>query len=58
MNGDRSQAQREEALRNFRSGKCPVLLATNVAARGLDIRGVQMVINYDCPQTVEEYVHR
>jgi len=58
MNGDRNQAQREEALRTFRSGKCPILLATNVAARGLDIKGVQLVINYDCPRSIEEYVHR
>lgn len=58
MHGDRSQAQREEALTQFRTGKCPILISTNVAARGLDIEGVQLVINYDCPSEIEAYVHR
>jgi len=58
MSGDRTQEQREYALRQFRSGKCPVLLATNVAARGLDIEGVQLVVNYDLPDNIEDYVHR
>jgi superfamily II DNA/RNA helicase len=49
------QQQREEALRNFRSGKHPILIATAVAERGLDIAGVDHVINYDLPDNVEDY---
>ena len=55
---DRFQQQREEALRDFRSGRCSILIATAVAARGLDIEDVKQVINYDLPQEVDEYVHR
>ncbi|XP_032942264.1 probable ATP-dependent RNA helicase DDX4 isoform X3 [Catharus ustulatus] len=58
IHGDREQREREMALRDFRSGKCPVLVATSVAARGLDIESVQHVINFDLPSTIEEYVHR
>ena len=55
---DRFQREREEALRDFRTGRTPVLVATSVAARGLDIPEVKHVINYDLPQLIEEYVHR
>lgn len=58
IHGDRSQKEREEALRCFRSGDCPILVATAVAARGLDIPHVKHVINFDLPSDVEEYVHR
>ncbi|KAK9504390.1 hypothetical protein O3M35_010730 [Rhynocoris fuscipes] len=58
IHGDRSQKEREEALKNFRSGNTPVLVATAVAARGLDIPHVKHVINFDLPNDVEEYVHR
>uniref|UniRef100_A0A8C3QMH2 RNA helicase n=1 Tax=Cyanoderma ruficeps TaxID=181631 RepID=A0A8C3QMH2_9PASS len=58
IHGDREQREREIALRDFRSGKCPVLVATSVAARGLDIESVQHVINFDLPSAIEEYVHR
>ncbi|XP_061228095.1 probable ATP-dependent RNA helicase DDX4, partial [Neopsephotus bourkii] len=58
IHGDREQREREAALQDFRSGKCPVLVATSVAARGLDIENVQHVINFDLPSTIEEYVHR
>ncbi|XP_063151722.1 probable ATP-dependent RNA helicase DDX4 isoform X2 [Candoia aspera] len=58
IHGDREQKEREEALRYFRSGKCSVLVATSVAARGLDIENVQHVINVDLPSTIDEYVHR
>ena len=58
IHGDRFLSQRFEALENFRSGLKPVLVATAVAARGLDIRGVELVINYDLPREVDEYVHR
>lgn len=55
---DRFQREREEALRDFRSGRAPVLVATSVAARGLDIPEVKHVVNYDLPSSIEEYVHR
>ncbi|XP_071587693.1 probable ATP-dependent RNA helicase DDX4 isoform X5 [Heliangelus exortis] len=58
IHGDREQRERELALRDFRSGKCPVLVATSVASRGLDIEKVQHVINFDLPSTIEDYVHR
>lgn len=58
IHGDRLQQQREEALRDFKSGECPLMVATSVAARGLDIPDVQHVINYDLPKDIDEYVHR
>ena len=58
IHGDRAQRQREEALADFASGKYPILVATSVAGRGLDIPLVQHVINYDMPHEVDEYVHR
>ncbi|KAG7503094.1 vasa [Solea senegalensis] len=58
IHGDREQYQREQALADFRSGKCPVLVATSVAARGLDIPDVQNVVNFDLPNNIDEYVHR
>lgn len=58
IHGDRLQKQREQALADFTSGDCPLLIATNVAARGLDIPRVDHVINFELPQTIDEYVHR
>jgi len=58
IHGDRLQREREMALGDFRSGNKPVLVATAVAARGLDIKGVDCVINYDLPKSIDEYVHR
>ncbi|KAG8232451.1 hypothetical protein J437_LFUL012375, partial [Ladona fulva] len=58
IHGDRSQREREDALRSFRSGCTPILVATAVAARGLDIPHVKHVINFDLPSDIEEYVHR
>ncbi|CAJ0574115.1 unnamed protein product, partial [Mesorhabditis spiculigera] len=58
MHGDRGQKDRNEALHDFRMGRKPVLLATAVAERGLDIQGVDHVINYDLPTCKEDYVHR
>lgn len=58
IHGDRLQSEREEALRDFRTGKRKVLVATSVAARGLDIKGVTHVINYDLPKDIQDYVHR
>ncbi len=58
IHGDRSQSQREAALAAFKNGKTNVLVATDVAARGIDIDSVSHVINYDIPEAPEDYVHR
>jgi len=58
IHGDKSQREREEALKLFRNGKCPVLVATDLAARGLDIQNIKHVINCDLPGNVDDYVHR
>jgi len=58
LHGDLTQARREKVLKEFREGKTAVLIATDVAARGLDIEGVTHVINYDIPEDPEVYVHR
>ncbi|CAG9859411.1 unnamed protein product [Phyllotreta striolata] len=58
IHGDRLQREREDALWDFKKGICKILVATGVAARGLDIEGVQHVINYDLPKSIDEYVHR
>jgi probable ATP-dependent RNA helicase DDX4 len=58
IHGDRLQREREQALRDFKRGSHPVLVATAVAARGLDIPNVGHVVNYDMPTDVDEYVHR
>lgn len=52
------QNEREKALRDFKSGTCPVMVATDVAARGLDIPNVSLVVNYDLPNEIDDYVHR
>ncbi|MEV4577424.1 DEAD/DEAH box helicase [Nonomuraea jabiensis] len=58
VHGDLGQGQREQALRAFRNGKIDVLVATDVAARGIDIDDVTHVVNYDCPTDDKTYVHR
>ncbi len=58
IHGNKSQPQRQRALRNFRDGKVGILVATDVAARGLDIPNVTHVINFDQPNNYEDYVHR
>jgi ATP-dependent RNA helicase RhlE len=58
IHGNKSQRNRERALGDFRSGKIPVLVATDIAARGIDIDAVSHVINYDLPHVPESYVHR
>ena len=58
MHGDKSQSQRERALARFESGKVTTLVATDVAARGIDVAGVTHVINYDAPDAREDYIHR
>ncbi|CAG8534732.1 7744_t:CDS:2, partial [Gigaspora rosea] len=58
IHGDRSQRERERALESFRTGRTPIMVATAVAARGLDIVNVTHVINYDLPTDIDDYVHR
>ncbi|KAL1304689.1 hypothetical protein AAFC00_003642 [Neodothiora populina] len=58
IHGDRTQRERERALEMFRTGRCPILVATAVAARGLDIPNVKHVVNYDLPTDIDDYVHR
>ena len=58
MHSDKSQAQRTKALEEFKEGKISVLVATDIAQRGLDINGITHVVNYDVPQQAEDYVHR
>ncbi|XP_047092830.1 DEAD-box ATP-dependent RNA helicase 37-like [Lolium rigidum] len=58
IHGDRTQQEREYALRSFKSGATPILVATDVAARGLDIPDVAHVINFDLPNDIDDYVHR
>ncbi len=58
IHGDISQVQRSKAVETFKSGSVPLLVATDVAARGLDIPDVEFVINYSFPLTAEDYVHR
>ncbi|CAA0821070.1 DEAD-box ATP-dependent RNA helicase 52 [Striga hermonthica] len=58
IHGDKLQMERENALKSFRTGRTPILVATDVAARGLDIPHVAHVINFDLPRSIEDYVHR
>ncbi|XP_021733054.1 ATP-dependent RNA helicase-like protein DB10 [Chenopodium quinoa] len=58
IHGDKSQSERDHVLNQFRSGRSPVLVATDVAARGLDIKDIRVVVNYDFPTGIEDYVHR
>ena len=62
IHSDRTQREREDALRSFRTARCPILIATGVTARGLDVANIKHVINYDLPSTmhdgITEYIHR
>ncbi|CAN0928081.1 DEAD-box ATP-dependent RNA helicase 40 [Linum grandiflorum] len=58
IHGDKSQGERDWVLNQFRSGSSPILVATDVAARGLDIKDIRVVVNYDFPTAIEDYVHR
>jgi ATP-dependent RNA helicase RhlE len=58
LHSDRSQGQRQSALAGFRSGHYQVMVATDIAARGLDVEGISHVINYDMPATADDYIHR
>ena len=58
MHADKTQSQRNAALEGFREGKVKVLVATDIAQRGLDISGISHVVNYDVPGQPEDYIHR
>ena len=58
IHGDRDQSDREAALSGFKEGDISILIATDVASRGLDVKGVTHVVNYDFPRDMEDYVHR
>ncbi|XP_061892765.1 probable ATP-dependent RNA helicase DDX17 isoform X1 [Entelurus aequoreus] len=58
IHGDKSQPERDWVLSEFRSGKAPILIATDVASRGLDVEDIKFVINYDYPNSSEDYIHR
>lgn len=58
LHGNLSQAQRKRALQGFRDGKYRVLIATDIASRGIDVQGITHVVNYDMPDTLEAYIHR
>jgi ATP-dependent RNA helicase RhlE len=58
IRGDRSQAQRTQALAGFKSGRFPVLVATDIAARGIDVEALSHVINFDVPKAPDDYIHR
>merc|ERR1712186_124137 len=58
MHGDKKQEERDWVLQEFKNGKSPILVATDVAARGIDVKDIKYVINYDFPGQIEDYVHR
>ncbi|KAK3237071.1 DEAD-box ATP-dependent RNA helicase [Cymbomonas tetramitiformis] len=58
IHGDKNQQERDWVLQEFKNGKSPIMLATDVAARGLDVKDIRVVVNYDFPGTCEDYVHR
>ena len=58
IHGDKDQRERDWVMNSFKSGKSPVLIATDVAARGLDVKECNLVINFDFPGQIEDYVHR
>ena len=58
LHSNRTQRERVEALEGFKSGKYEIMVATDIASRGIDVAGVSHVINYDVPQHPEDYVHR
>merc|ERR1712139_534914 len=58
IHGDKKQEERDWVLKEFKEGKSPILIATDVALRGLDVKDIKYVINYDFPNNIEDYVHR
>lgn len=58
IHGDKKQSERDWVLNQFKTGRSAIMIATDVASRGLDVKDVKYVINYDFPGTIEDYVHR
>merc|ERR1711862_13344 len=58
LHGDKKQEEREWVLKEFKEGKSPILVATDVASRGIDVKDIKYVINYDFPSSIEVYIHR
>ena len=58
IHGDKTQQERDWALKEFKEGKCLILIATDVASRGLDVKNIRVVVNYDMPNNIEDYIHR
>src|SRR5207247_8926990 len=58
IHSNRSLNQRKEALEGFRNGRYRILVATDIAARGIDVKGIELVLNFDLPTSPEDYVHR
>ncbi|XP_010459851.1 PREDICTED: DEAD-box ATP-dependent RNA helicase 30 isoform X1 [Camelina sativa] len=58
IHGDKNQSERDRVLAEFKSGRSPIMTATDVAARGLDVKDIKCVVNYDFPNTLEDYIHR
>merc|ERR1711933_222129 len=58
IHGDKKQEERDWVLKEFKEGKSPILVATDVASRGLDVKDIKYVINYDFPNSIEDYIHR
>src|SRR3569833_371282 len=58
IHGGKDLVDRDSTIADFKSGVCPVLIATSVAARGLDVKQLKLVVNYDAPNHLEDYVHR
>ena len=58
LHGDKAQRERDQILRDFKDDKIQILVATDVAQRGLDVKGVDWVVNFDCPKNIEDYIHR
>ena len=58
IHGNRSQSQRTQALAGFKSGRYPVLVATDIAARGIDVEALSHVVNFDVPAAPDDYIHR
>ena len=58
IHGDKTQRMRDDALFKFKSGRMQIMVATDVASRGLDVDDVKLVINFDLPKNIEDYIHR
>merc|ERR1739848_512807 len=58
IHGDKKQEERDWVMAEFKAGKSPILVATDVASRGLDVKDIKYVINYDFPNQIEDYIHR